>query len=160
MSGDDVLRAIETVYAGSFARFYRVAFAIVRDREAAWDVVQDGFAAALKGRDGFRGEAPLEVWLWRVIVNRALAVARQPKAGALAVEELSLESLDEPWLSGDTAGAVGALPARQRLVLFLRFYADLDYRSISEVAGISVGTVSATLYAALAALRRELEVSR
>jgi RNA polymerase sigma-70 factor (ECF subfamily) len=159
MSGDDLLREIEAIYTERFARFYRVAFAIVRDREAAWDVVQDGFAAAIHGRDGFRGDAPLEVWLWRVVVNRALAVSKQPRAGELD-DELPLESPDEPSLPGDVAAVVGGLPPRQRLVLFLRFYADLDYRGIAEVAGISVGTVSATLHAALAALRRELEVSQ
>jgi RNA polymerase sigma factor (sigma-70 family) len=49
---------------------------------------------------------------------------------------------------------VSALPERQRLVVFLRYYADLDYRSIAVVLGIEVGTVSATLSAAHTALRR------
>lgn len=160
MSRDDVLPRIEAVYSERFERFYRVAFAIVRDRETAWDAVQDGFAAAIRGRDGFRGEAPIELWLWRIVVNRAFAVAARAQTAELAVDDLPLEQPHEHVLPGDMAAAVGGLPPRQRLVLFLRFYADLDYRSIAEVAGISVGTVSATLHAALAALRRELEVSQ
>ena len=52
---------------------------------------------------------------------------------------------------------VAALPERQRLTVFLRYYADLDYRSIAEVLGVTVGTVSAALAAAHAALRTPLE---
>jgi hypothetical protein len=40
---------------------------------------------------------------------------------------------------------IAALPDRQREVLFLRYYADLDYRTVADVLGIAVGTVSATL---------------
>jgi RNA polymerase sigma factor (sigma-70 family) len=53
-------------------------------------------------------------------------------------------------------GVLGGLPVRQRTVLFLRFYADLDYRTIADVLDIGVGTVGSTLNAALAALRREM----
>ena len=49
---------------------------------------------------------------------------------------------------------VAALPERQRLAVFLRYFADLDYRSIATALDIEVGTVSATLAAAHAALRR------
>jgi RNA polymerase sigma factor (sigma-70 family) len=52
---------------------------------------------------------------------------------------------------------VAALPERQRLAVFLRYYADLDYRAIAQVLGIEVGTVSATLSSAHRALRRSLE---
>jgi RNA polymerase sigma factor (sigma-70 family) len=53
------------------------------------------------------------------------------------------------WIKG--------LPERQRLAVFLRYRADLDYRSIALVLGIEVGTVSATLHAAHQTLRRMLE---
>ena len=57
--------------------------------------------------------------------------------------------------------AVAALPERQRHVLFLRHYADLGYDEIGEVLGIARGTVSATLHAAHASLRRHMaEVTR
>ena len=52
--------------------------------------------------------------------------------------------------------AVEQLPERQRLILFLRYYADLDYRSIGETLSISDGTVAATLNAAHARLRQLL----
>jgi RNA polymerase sigma factor (sigma-70 family) len=44
--------------------------------------------------------------------------------------------------------AVAALPDRQRLAVFLRYYADLDYAAIATALGVERGTVSATLSAA------------
>jgi RNA polymerase sigma factor (sigma-70 family) len=52
---------------------------------------------------------------------------------------------------------VASLPERQRLVVFLRYFADLDYRSIATALDVEVGTVSATLATAHAALRRAYE---
>jgi RNA polymerase sigma factor (sigma-70 family) len=49
------------------------------------------------------------------------------------------------------------LPERQRLALFLRYYADLDYAAIADVLGIRPRTVAATLNAAHTRLRRRLE---
>ena len=45
----------------------------------------------------------------------------------------------------ELAEAISRLPERERLVLFLRYYADLDYRTIAEALEISGGTVGATL---------------
>jgi RNA polymerase sigma factor (sigma-70 family) len=53
--------------------------------------------------------------------------------------------------------AVAALPERQRFALFLRYYADLDYRSIAEALGVKPGTVAAHLNAAHQTLRSRLE---
>jgi RNA polymerase sigma factor (sigma-70 family) len=58
---------------------------------------------------------------------------------------------------GGVRAWVAALPQRQRLVVYLRYYADLDYRAIAEALDVEVGTVSATLSSAHQALRRSLE---
>jgi RNA polymerase sigma factor (sigma-70 family) len=51
---------------------------------------------------------------------------------------------------------LAALPERQRLVIFLRYYADLDYTMIAAALGISTGTVGSTLNSAHQTLRRQL----
>jgi RNA polymerase sigma factor (sigma-70 family) len=55
------------------------------------------------------------------------------------------------------AAAITLLPERQRLVVFLRYYADLDYESIAKALGIKGGTVAAALNAAHQTLRRSLQ---
>jgi RNA polymerase sigma-70 factor (ECF subfamily) len=57
----------------------------------------------------------------------------------------------------DVRSALSALPERQRVALFLRYYADLDYQSIADVTGVSEGTVGATLHAAHRSLRERLK---
>ncbi len=52
--------------------------------------------------------------------------------------------------------AIAALPERQRLALFLRYYADLDYAAIAAALGVRRGTVSATLNHAHESLRAAL----
>ena len=150
--------AIESVYRLRFDRFCRVAAAILDDREAARDVVQDAFAQAVRRRSDYRCSAPLEAWLWRIVVNAARDEHR-----ATAARRRREQSFDPALLldgespSPEVRAAVAALPERQRLVLFLRVYADLDYDSIAAALAISPGTVGATLNAARASLRRALE---
>jgi len=146
--------ALEQVYRERLVAFVRVASAIVGDRDRALDVVQEGFARALAHADEFRGEGSLEGWVWRVVVNEARR--RQPSPPALpGVPEAPAESRldDVGWLRA----AVAALPDRQRTVLFLRYYADLEYDAIAEALGVAPGTVAATLNQARASLRRTLE---
>ena len=56
----------------------------------------------------------------------------------------------------DLEALIVALPDRQRLALFLRYYADLDYEAIADALGVTPGTVAATLHAAHRTLRRKL----
>lgn len=53
--------------------------------------------------------------------------------------------------------ALALLPERQRLTLFLRYYADLDYRTIAEMLGVTIGSVGVTLSTAQTRLRELLE---
>ena len=62
----------------------------------------------------------------------------------------------EPERDPELATALRRLPPRKRLVVFLRYFADLSYAEIAEVCGISEGTVSATLSQARETLFEEL----
>jgi RNA polymerase sigma-70 factor, ECF subfamily len=145
----------ESLYRSAYPRFLRVALAITRDEGAAADAVQEAFARALRSRDSYRGDGSLQAWLWRAVVNEAtrLAARRVP-----LVQDVP-ESASNGAADGEVAARalISVLPERQRLAVFLRYYADLDYRTIAETLEIEVGTVSATLHAAHASLRAALE---
>jgi RNA polymerase sigma-70 factor (ECF subfamily) len=66
----------------------------------------------------------------------------------------------EPAGDRELRARLAAVPERQRLVVFLRYFADLEYREIAAALGIEVGTVGATWHAAHAALRTALEEVR
>lgn len=149
---------IEQLYRSGFHRYLRVAEAIAGSPESGLDAVQEGFARAIRGRDGFRGEAKLSTWVWSCVVNAAKATPRPP---ALQLVEETVDAAAPESPPQTLAGLIASLPERQRLALFLRYYADMDYRAIASVLRVRVGTVGATLNKAQASLRRQLEeVSR
>ena len=155
---DRVLREIEGAYRRDLLRFVRIAHAIVGDRSLAEEVVHDAFANAIRARASFRGDGPVDAWLWRAVVNAARRAVRD--AGPRSIEG-GADALADPPSPGleSISPLVAQLPERQRLVVFLRYYADLDYRGIAAVLEVTVGTVSASLAAAHATLRNALEAT-
>jgi RNA polymerase sigma-70 factor, ECF subfamily len=151
MSGRKSWPLIEELYREEFSRFVRVARAITGERESAVDAVQEGFADALRRSSQWSGDGSLSAWVWTCVVNRARKARRQQtptnSGGPLPVSSDA---------DVDLRVRLAQLPERQRMVLFLRYFADLSYQEIATVIGVRVGTVSATLHAAHAALRPEL----
>ena len=146
---------IEAIYRARLADFRRVAAAIVGDVERGSDAVQEAFGNALRKRKSFRGEGALEAWLWRLVVNQArdeLRATRRASAPVLLSANGSTTHED-----ARLAAAIAALPERQRLAVFLRYYADLDYASIAKALGVTNGTVAAALNAAHNNLRKTLQ---
>jgi RNA polymerase sigma-70 factor, ECF subfamily len=141
---------IEAVYRSRIGRLRRVARAITGDAETARDVVQEAFASAIGARARFRPTGSLEAWLWRIVVNRALDEKRRARRVVALAPRTSA-----PDASG-ISEAVAALPERQRVAVFLHYYADLDYGAIGHALGISPGTVGALLHTARGALREAL----
>lgn len=150
------LGEIETVYRARFTEFCAVAAAILRDREAGRDAVQEAFAKAVRNRRDFRRDGSLDAWLWRAVVNTALSERRKGTAPDLP---------DREWTPGqadryDVRAVIQRLPERQRLVVFLRYWADLDYAAIADALAIAPGTVAAALHAAHGSIRNSLEEVR
>lgn len=152
------LDELEALYRSRFEVFARVAATIVGDTDQARDTVQDAFATAVCKRRSFRGEGPLEAWVWRIVLNGARSNRRRSDSLFVSAEPFS--SNGHPEENAELRVALARLPERQRTAVFLRYYADLDYAAIGEALGISTGTVAATLNAAHAALRARLEAIR
>lgn len=148
---------LEALYRARYSHFFRVAILITGQEGSGHDAVQEGFAAAIRSLPSYRGEGPLEAWVWRAVVNAAKKQQRHSLSALLRGDEPSSAQ------DGDEAEAryirtwVASLPEQQRLIVFLRYYADLDYRQIATVLDIAVGTVSATLNAAHQTLRKSIE---
>ena len=140
---------IESLYRERFRDFTRAAAAIVGDEEAGRDAVQDAFAKIVRKRRRFRGEGTLEAWAWRFVINAARDA--RPRRSHLP------DVPDRVTARADDLGVpLEMLTDRQREVLFLHYYADLDYTTIAYALGISPGTVGATLSTARQTLRAAL----
>jgi DNA-directed RNA polymerase specialized sigma24 family protein len=143
---------LEALYRARLPEFRRVAAAIAGDRELGCDAVQEAFAKAVRNARSFRGTGSLEAWVWRIVVNAARDARR--RSGVSEPSNSLLQGYD-----GDSPGPIPLelLTERQREVVFLHYYADLDYAAIAEALAISPGTVGATLTAARQTLRGALQ---
>jgi RNA polymerase sigma-70 factor (ECF subfamily) len=155
----DELRAI---YEGRLGELTRVATAIVTDPQTAEDAVQEAFVRAVRQRHSYDGRGSLNGWVWRIVVNAARdAQAKHRDVLDPDASDTTASTDDPDPRRALVRAAIELLPERQRLVLFLRYYADLDYGSIAEAVAISEGTVAATLHSAHGRLRQLLsEVPR
>jgi RNA polymerase sigma-70 factor, ECF subfamily len=144
-----MLEELEAFYRTNLADLRRVATAIAGDRELGCDAVQEAFARAVRKRRSFRGTGSLDAWLWRIVVNVARdARRRRPEPAGPA----------EPSTNGHAPVVpLELLTERQREIVFLHYYADLDYAAIADALEISPGTVGATLNAARRTLRAALQ---
>ena len=96
--------------------------------------------------------------------SRLLALARGHQRCARPTKEARADPFPgtpeaapaEAPISLDLADALAELTERQRLVLFLRYYGDLDYRQIAETLGLKPGTIAATIHQAQERLRHRL----
>lgn len=156
-----MLEELERLYRERLPEYTRAATAIAGDPESGRDAVQDAFAKAVRRRRRFRGQGPLEAWVLRIVVNTARDARRRRSRQAEAPGNLAARG--EVAVRAEELGLpLELLTERQREVLFLHYYADLDYATIAQALGISEGTVGATLSAARLTLRNALtkEVSR
>ena len=152
------LNDLEALYRSRFDVFARVAASVTGDSEGGRDAVQEAFATAVRKRRSFRGEGPLEAWVWRIVLNAARSDVRR-SASVVEYDEQA-PSNGHPEHDAELRAALALLPERQRTTVFLRYYADLDYAAIGEALEVTTGTVAATLNAAHAALRSRLEEVR
>lgn len=150
----DRANEIEDVYRRRHTAFRSALATVVGSAEAADDVVQESFARALAHQTQYRGDGPLEAWIWRIAIRTALE-RRQARLD-LPIEEVLDPQLPEPERDSALAAAVRNLPPRRRLLVFLRYIADFSYADIAEICGVSEGTVAATLAQARTALAEEL----
>ncbi len=147
--------AIEELYRSRYAS-YRGGVAALTGYDAARDVVQEAFAQALRDRKDYRGDGSLAGWVWQIAFRTALRM-KQSGGRELTLDEL-VETAPVPQAERDPelAEAVRGLAPRRRLVVYLRYFADLPYAEIASLLDISEGTVAATLSQAHAELLEQL----
>lgn len=149
---------------------YQLCYRFAGNHEDASDLVQDVFIRAYRGLRGFKGDASLGTWLYRIGVNVCLnkvgAKTRKDEAldPLLAASDeriaSSAESASDAMLRGERAvqvrAAIARLPKKQRATLILRVYHELPHEEIAGILGSSVGAVKANFFHALNNLKKLL----
>ena len=146
---DELRSWLEDGYASSV----RTAYLILGNRPDAEDAVQESFLRAWKFRDSLATGSSFKPWLYRVVVNTCNSKLRKeiPHRNRRRPDD-DLENvamIEDPigrvMLSHDVMTALKDLPAHLRIVIVLRYYADLSEHDIAVVIARQPGTVKSRL---------------
>jgi len=153
-----------------FAAFYeaakddclRTVLASVGDAVAAEDLVAEAFARAWARWSQVRQHPAPRAWVISTALNANVSAWRRRR------RELPLLGHDWPGWPGvadgsvdrDLMAALQCLPERQRQVVALRIFLDLNTARTADMLGIAPGTVSAHLARAMAVLRTEFAIQQ
>ena len=132
---------------------------MVIDHDDADDIAQDVFVKVWKNLPGFRADAQLYTWMYRIATNECITFLNKKKAK----NNVSLDDVDSTlgdtlaassYFDGDKAQrklqeAILTLPDKQRLVFNMKYYEDMKYEEISDVVGTSVGALKASFHLAV-----------
>lgn len=136
---------------------------MVYSHEDTDDLVQNVFIKAWEAVDGFRGEAKISTWLYRIALYEALnflkkrrneeSYLERPADEEEAAYLLSRLQADE-FFDADEAetrlqAAILSLPPKQQLVFRLRYYDEMPYEQISALTGTSQGALKASYHHAV-----------
>ena len=141
------------------ARFYRLAYSYLNNREEALDAVQTAVCKALEKQDSLRDAGAIRTWFTRILVNACMDQLRQRKRVTFVPPEaLDAGSYEDPLPEdGSLARRVDALPPEIAAIVKLRFYEELSLQEISAVMDCPLSTVKTRLYTGLKKLRIALE---
>lgn len=138
----------------------RFARALMRDRERADDLVQDSLERAVAKRHLWRGDGPVQAWLFRIMINRYRDLQRQtPGPGHLiAIEDLASEpaqrgSQETSLALYEVQEAIARLPVDQREALLTVVLGGKSFDQAAGLLDIPKGTLMSRLARARATLR-------
>ena len=156
--------SFEQLVLGQLDRSYRLAAVILGSEIEAEDAVSDAALRAWRSRHRLRDPERFEAWFGRIVVNTCRDRLRSRRR--LPVIDVLPSGMDEPTGPGDFRDVVHArdeversfegLSADDRMVLVLRFWADLSVDAIADRLDLPAGTVKSRLHHAMARLRAGL----
>ena len=162
---NDSEQAYNELFAAYWQPSFTAAYRLLRDRDAAEDVVQEVFAALWTRRKTLLVHNP-EAFIRQMVKNQVFTVLSRRKLSENNVQVLENclfdHSPEESYMQQETLAelesAVAALPAKCREVFVLRRFEGLNASSIAEQLNISIRTVENHLYHALNLLKKQLYV--
>ena len=132
---------------------------MVIDHDDADDLIQDTFVKVWKNLPGFRSDAQLYTWMYRIATNECITFLNKKKQkNNIPLDDVAYELADtladSNYFNGDQAQmklqqAILTLPEKQRLVFNMKYYEDMKYEEMSEVLGTSVGALKASFHLAV-----------
>jgi RNA polymerase sigma-70 factor, ECF subfamily len=141
-------------------RAYRLAGFLLGDAHEAEDATQDALARAWDRRSALRSGDSAQAWFDRILVNVCRDRLRRASRVRWVALDDSAAGQSDPFAKAIAADgllrAVAALDPDHRIVVVLRFWADLPVEAVAARVGVPVGTVKSRLHYAMRDLRRTM----
>ena len=139
----------------------RLCYLYLHDVQLAEDAVQETFIKAARTLDKFRGEASMKTWLTSIAMRTCCDMRRSfwfRRMDRRVTPEMLPDPVQSP-LEEETALTVAVmnLPQKEREVILLYYYQDMNVNEIARTLGVTQPTVSYRLKRAREKLRQELE---
>ena len=151
--------AFEMIIRAHSRILFAIAYGILQNREEAEDVVQDSLVKAWKTLWRVRDPEKFPAWLATVARHNAHDVFRKRRTVPLPeqlTEPIEPKPADTSGLDQRLHSALAALPELHRAALTLRYFEEMDYRSIENTLGLTNGALRGILGRALASMRKQL----
>lgn len=156
MSRASGVNDLETWLDDGYERCFRTACLILGNRSDAEEAVQEAFLRAWRFRASLAPGRDVRPWLYRVVVNTCYSKLRKElphRHRRVADDRLDERPApDDPTDRfaghGDLMTALRSLPAHLRIVVVLRYFADLSERELATAIGKRPGTVKSRLHEA------------
>ena len=152
-------RAFTEILSKYSERLYWHIRRLVVSHDDAHDVLQNVSIKVWKALAGFRAEANLYTWLYRVATNECLSFLESRKrrqsesydeaSPSLENKLIAEKGFDARRIEWRLQQAIQSLPEKQRIVFNLRYYDEMPYETMSEVTGTSVGALKASYHHAV-----------
>ena len=159
--GDEV--AFARLIEAEAPRIYRAVLAVVRSPEDAQEVIQDATVRAWRQLDGLRDADIWPAWFRRIAVRQA--IDRAGRQSRMRLHEIDLDSMGSEPARDPSSGwtdrvavtsALRQLSTEDRVLLGLRFGADLAVADVAAALDIPLGTAKSRLHRALGRLASAL----
>ncbi len=151
--------AFEMIIRTQSRTLFAIAYGILQNREEAEDIVQDSLVKAWKTRWRVRDPEKFPAWLATIVRHRAHDVVRKRRTVPLSerlTEPIEPEPPDTSALDRRLHSALATLPELHRIALTLRYFEEMEYRTIENTLGLTNGSLRGILGRALASMRKQL----
>ncbi|MCM3716178.1 sigma-70 family RNA polymerase sigma factor [Alkalihalobacillus oceani] len=160
-------RLLEELMIAYGDELLRLAFAYVREKELAKDLVQNTFVKCYENLEAFRYEAQIRTWLYRIAINECKDYLKSWHYRKVQVKDILLHyrfttsSVEQKVMKNandqELREMVFSLPPKYREVISLYYFHSLKIGEIAEVTRLHVNTVKTRLRRAKQQLKSKLE---
>ncbi|SHH90587.1 RNA polymerase sigma factor [Clostridium grantii] len=139
--------------------YYKIAYVFMKNNEDAMDVMEDMIVILYENIHKLRDEKAFDRWSKTILVNCCKNTLRKKKK-IILLENIKEDIYEEDFQSKEKGiileEHLSKLNEKHREVIKLRYYLDMDYKTIANIVKVPVGTVKSRISNGLKKLKESL----